>query len=121
MREDEADDVRHRTLVLVTELLKVLAERHGPRSSLGEMLAIYAGMAHMVKKDKVTISELAEATGLPKQNISRWVQKRVGESIGLRVNEDDQRVNDLVMLDRNRGQENIERLAKTLGLIDEPE
>ena len=107
-----AEEIRYRTLTQMEKVLRVLVDRHGARATIGEMLAIYAGMARLCKQDQVSIAEIAEATGLPKQNLSRWARKRIGESISLRVNEDDQRVHDVVMLDAQRGQENIERLAK---------
>ena len=108
----EAEEVRYRTLTQMEKVLRVLVDRHGARSTIGEMLAIYAAMARLCKQDQVSIAEIAEATGLPKQNLSRWARKRIGESISLRINEDDQRVHDVVMMDSLRGQENIERLAK---------
>ena len=82
--------------------------------TLGEMLAITAGMARLCKQDRVTIAEIAEATGLPKQNLSRWARKRVGESIILRTNAEDRREHDVIILDRNRGSENIEQLARIM-------
>ncbi len=106
-----AEELRYRTLTQMEELLRVLVDHHGARATLGEMLAIYAGMARLCKQDQVSIAEIAEATGLPKQNLSRWARKRIGDSISLRVNEDDQRVHDVIMTDSLRGQENIERLA----------
>ena len=109
-----AEELRYRTLTQMEELLRVLVDHHGARSTIGEMLAIYAGMARLCKQDQVSIAEIAEATGLPKQNLSRWARKRIGDSISLRVNEDDQRVHDVVMTDSLRGQENIERLARLL-------
>ncbi len=96
----------------------MLVKRHGSRMTLGEMLAVYAGMTRLCKKERVTVGEIAEATGLPKQNISRWVRKRLGDSIGPIANEDDQRMRELVMLDRERGQENIERLAEILEIAE---
>lgn len=107
-------ELRFRTLTRMESILRLLVERHGARMTLGELLAVYAAMARLCKHDRVTVSEVADATGLPKQNISRWAQKRVGQSIGLIVNEDDQRVRDLALLDDRRGQKNIERLAEIL-------
>lgn len=107
-----AEEIRYRTLTQMEKVLRVLVDRHGARATIGEMLAIYAGMARLCKQDQVSIAEIAEATGLPKQNLSRWARKRIGDSISLRINEDDQRVHDVVMMDTLRGQENIERLAK---------
>jgi DNA-binding transcriptional regulator GbsR (MarR family) len=97
------------------ELLSSLVARYGARMTLGELLAITAGMARLCKQDRVTIAEIAEATGLPKQNLSRWARKRIGDSIYLEVDEDDQRKNELIMMDRNRAQEHIVMLAKLLG------
>ena len=108
----DAEEIRYRTLTQMEKVLRVLVDRHGARATIGEMLEIYAGMARLCKQDQVSIAEIAEATGLPKQNLSRWARKRIGDSISLRINQDDQRVHDVVMMDTLRGQENIERLAK---------
>ena len=118
LNTQQSNDLRYLTLTRLESMLQLLVKRHGARMTLGEMLAVYAGMSRLCKQDRVTLAEIAEATGLPKQNISRWAQKRIGSSVGLIVNEDDQRVRDLVMLDRERGQENIERLAQILGTME---
>ena len=110
-----AVELRYRTLTELEKVLRLLVDRHGARMTLGEMLAITAGMARLCRQDQVTIAEISEATGLPKQNLSRWARKRVGDSISLKVNEDDQRVQDVIMKDALRGQENIERLARIFG------
>jgi hypothetical protein len=115
LRAPLPDEVRYCTLHLMEELLSSLVARYGARMTLGELLAITAGMARLCKQDRVTIAEIAEATGLPKQNLSRWARKRIGDSIYLEVDEDDQRKNELIMMDRNRAQEHIVMLAKLLG------
>lgn len=107
-------ELRHRTLVRLEDVLRLLVDRHGARTTLGEMLAVTAAMARLCRKPEVSIAEIAEATGLPKQNLSRWARKRVGDSIALRVNELDQRMHDVVLVDERRGQDNIERLARVL-------
>jgi DNA-binding transcriptional ArsR family regulator len=117
----EAEEVRYRTLTQMEKVLRVLVDRHGARATLGEMLAIYAAMARLCKQEQVSIAEISEATGLPKQNLSRWARKRIGDSISLRVNEDDQRVHDVVMMDSLRGQENIERLAELFSIDADPD
>ena len=111
---EDANEIRYRTLLRMESVLRLLVQRHGARMTLGEMLAITSSMARLCKKDRVTIAEISEATGLSKQNLSRWALKRVGDSIFLKINEEDQRVHDVVMLDRERGQENIERLAQVM-------
>lgn len=111
----EALALRYRTLVRLEEVLHHLVNWHGARTTLGELLAITAARVRLCKQDRVSISEIAEATGLPKQNLSRWAKKRAGHSIFLQVNEDDQRMLDVIMTDATRGQENIERLARIMG------
>jgi DNA-binding transcriptional regulator GbsR (MarR family) len=110
-----AEEIRYRTLTELEKLLRLLVDRHGARMTLGEMLAITAAMARLCKQQQVTIAEISEATGLPKQNLSRWARKRVGDSISLKVNEEDQRMHDVAMVDAFRGQENIERMARIFG------
>lgn len=117
--ESEADRIRYRTLTLLEALLKLLVERHGARMTIGELLAITASMARLCRSEKVTIAEIAEATGLPKQNLSRWARKRIGESIYLEVNKEDQRIHDVVMLDPRRAQEHLEQVAALLGITEE--
>lgn len=114
-----AEALRYRTLTRLEEILRVLTERHGARVTVGELFAIYAAMSRLCRKDRISIGEIAEVTGLPKQNISRWARKRIGDSISLRVNEHDQRRHDVIMMDATRGQENIERLAEILGITVE--
>ena len=116
MMTTSSDNVRYLTLCKLESVLRILVDRHGARMTLGEMLAITASMARLCKQDRVTIAEIAEATGLPKQNLSRWVQKRVGDSITLRVNEEDRREHDVLIVNQNRGQESIERLAAVLNI-----
>jgi hypothetical protein len=115
----ESERIRYRTLALLEELLKRLVERHGARMTIGELLAITASMARLCGTDRVSIAEIAEATGLPKQNLSRWARKRIGDSIYLEVNQEDQRMHDLVMLDRRRAQEHLECVAALLGIVDD--
>jgi hypothetical protein len=108
------NDLRYATLATLEKILHQLVEHHGARMTLGEMLAITAAMARLCKKDRVTIAEIAEATGLPKQSLSRWTQKRIGDSIVLKVNEEDHRVHDVTMLDHERGRDNVARLAEIM-------
>lgn len=108
--------LRYITLSRLEAALRLLVERYGPRTTLAEMLAITTALARLCKQRRVTIAEIAEATGQRKQNISRWAQKRVGRSILLETNADDQRTKELVLADPQRAQDHIERLAETLGI-----
>ena len=108
--------IRYKTLTRVEAALKLMVERYGSRTTLGEALAIANTMARLCKVDRVTVAEIADATGLRKQNISRWAQKRMGQSIEVRSNEDDQRIKEIVLIDPSRGREYVEALAHTLGI-----
>jgi transcriptional regulator with XRE-family HTH domain len=93
-----------------------MVERYGARMTLGESLAIASTMSRLCRVDRVTLAEIADATGLSKQNISRWAQKRMGQSIEVKYNEDDRRIKEIVLIDPRRGQEYVEALAQTLGI-----
>jgi len=117
-RDDKADEIRFQTLTTLEVLLRALMERYGARMTVGELLSITAAMAMLCKRDQINIGEIAEATGISKQNISRWMRKRIGDSIVLKINEEDQRMHDVVLLDRERGQGFIEQMADLLGKQD---
>ena len=108
--------LRHKTLSRLEAALQLLVTRYGHRATLGEVLAITAGLVRLCHSDRVTVAEIADATGLRKQNVSRWAQKRLGRSIEIRSNEDDARIKEIVLLDPKRGQEYIEELGQTLGI-----
>ena len=108
--------LRYKTLSRLEATLQLMVERYGARTTLGEALAISMTMGRLCKVDRVTVAEIADATGLRKQNISRWAQKRMGQSIEVRSNEDDQRIKEIVLIDPSRGQEYVEALARTLGI-----
>ncbi len=122
MTGTNGDEMRFETLSALEEVLRQLVHHHGARITLGEMLAITAAMVRWCKHDRVTIAEIAEATGLPKQSVSRWAQKRIGESIVLKTNDEDGRVRDVSMLDSQRGRDNIARLAEIMKIArDRPD
>jgi len=108
------DNRRYQTLTRLEAILRQLVAHYGARMTLGELLAVTAAMVRLSKQERVTIAEIAEATGLSKQNLSRWARKRIGVSIMLRVNEEDRRERDLIVIDQNRGSENIEQLARIM-------
>ena len=108
--------LRYKALSRLEAVLHLMVERYGSRTTLGESLAIAATMARLCRVDRVTVAEIADVTGLSKQNISHWAQKRVGQSIEVRSHEDDRRINEIVLIDPRRGQEYVEALAQTLGI-----
>ena len=108
--------LRFKALSRLEAALQLMVERYGSRMTLGESLAIASTMARVCRVDRVTLAEIADATGLSKQNISRWAQKRMGQSIEVKYNEDDRRIKEIVLIDPRRGQEYVEALAQTLGI-----
>ncbi len=92
----------------------MLVGRYGARMTVGELWTIVTGLRMLCEKEWVTVAEIAEVTGLPKQNISRWMQKRLGDSINLRTNDEDQRMKDIALADPMRGQQFLEQLAATI-------
>jgi DNA-binding transcriptional ArsR family regulator len=113
-----AAELRYETLQRLEEICRLLVDHYGARMTLGELHAIIATLRKLCRQDRVSVAEIADATGLPKQNISRWMQKRLGDSIYLRVNEDDQRMRDILLLDSRRGQEFFEELAVSMATTD---
>ena len=111
------EKTRKQTLSRMEDLLAVLVSRYGRRTTLGEIYAIYAALHRMCSQECVTVAEIAEATGLPKQSLSRWAQKRVGDSIILNINEDDQRVHDVRLVNNQVATEPLKLLAEILELI----
>lgn len=118
MARSHAAELRYETLQRLEEICSLLVDHYGARMTLGELHAIIATLRKLCRQDRVSVAEIADATGLPKQNISRWMQKRLGDSIYLRVNEDDQRMRDIVLLDSRRGQEFFEELAVSMATTD---
>jgi len=110
------EKTRKQTLSVMEDLLSVLVARYGRRTTLGEIYAIYAALHRMCSQECVTVAEIAEATGLPKQSLSRWAQKRVGDSIILNINEDDQRVHDVRLVNKQVATEPLKLLAEILEL-----
>ena len=118
MARKRESDQRYRTLARLEEILKLLVEHHGARMTLAELLAITAAMTKLCHQDRVTIAEIAAATGLPKQSLSRWASKRIGDSIQIESEPEDQRSHNIQLIDDQRGREHLERMARLLGLED---
>ena len=84
----------------LVDLLGVLVERFGAGRSLGEVYATSYALGVLREGRKLSISEVAEATGCSKQNLSRWLQFQV--DIGqakTAPNEDDARVQEIDITD----------------------
>ena len=108
---------RYRTLKKMEEILKMLVDRHGARMTLGELLTITSSMARLCEQDAVTVAEIADATGLPKQSVSRWARKRIDTRLLVaRTRAEDERVTEYALVNRDQAADHLKALGKTLGL-----
>lgn len=74
------------------ELLKVLVERFGTSRTLGEVYALTYALRTVREGKTLTLSDVAERTGIPKQNLSRWLKSQVErERAEIQLAEDDAR------------------------------
>jgi len=95
------------------ELLELLVQRFGPDRSLGEAFATCYTLRMAREGREISISDIAKATGLPKQNLSRWLAYQV--SIGqanTRASEDDARRQEIGITDPVWAFRHLERAAE---------
>ncbi len=57
------------------ELVKVLCDRFGRRTTLGEVFAAVIGIRRLSRGDTLCVSDLAELSGEPVSNVSRWLRQ----------------------------------------------
>jgi DNA-binding MarR family transcriptional regulator len=104
------------------EILKLLVERFGSERSLGEAYATCHALRMVREGRDFSVSDIARATGLPKQNLSRWLKYQV--SIGqanTRASEDDARRQQIGITDPAWAFRHLERAAEIFGCdLDTP-
>lgn len=97
------------------ELLALLVQRFGSERSLGEVFATCYGLRMAREGRDFSVSDIAKATGLPKQNLSRWLQYQV--SIGqanTEPSEDDARRQEIGITDPVWAYRHLERAAEIM-------
>ncbi|TDJ25071.1 MAG: hypothetical protein E2O54_03525 [Gammaproteobacteria bacterium] len=104
------------------EMLKLLVERFGADRSLGEVFATCHALRMAREGRDFSVSDIARATGLPKQNLARWLKYQV--SIGqanTRPSEDDARRQNISITDPVWAFRHLERAAEIFGCdLDTP-
>lgn len=65
----------HDTSLRIELLARLLAQRYGPNFSLGALLASAAIWNLHVEGRPITVAAVARRAELPKQTVSRWVQR----------------------------------------------
>ena len=98
------------------ELLELLVLRFGPDRSLGEAYATSYALRMAREGTEFSLSDIARATGLPKQNLSRWLAYQV--SIGqasTKASADDARRQEIGVADPVWAFRHLERTAEIFG------
>jgi DNA-binding transcriptional regulator GbsR (MarR family) len=98
------------------DLLAVLVERFGRSKTLGEVYATVHALRVLRSGGTLTLSEVAEATGSSKQNLSRWLkyQIEIGQ-VTTREAEDDGRMRNFDITDPDWAYRHLESVAEVLG------
>jgi transcriptional regulator with XRE-family HTH domain len=104
------------------DLLLVLVARFGAGCSLGEVYATSYFFRTLREGRKTSVSDAARATGLSKQNLSRWLQSKIdlGE-VYTHLSDDDARIQEIGIVDLEWSYRHLELLAEILGCdVDSP-
>ena len=98
------------------QLLGVLVERFGAARSLGEVYATtYALRTHREGRE-VTLADVAATTGIPKQNLSRWLQGHIeSDQVVTRRHDEDGRVQRLTVPDMEFACRHLPAIAEAFG------
>ena len=98
------------------DLLAVLVDRFGSETSLGEVRAISYALRMTREGRKFSVSDVAKATGVSKQSLSRWLQHHVDTGVvKTQPAEDDARIQEITITDPARAYRHLEPMAKILG------
>jgi YD repeat-containing protein len=105
----------------LVDLLAVLVERFGSETSLGEVRAISYALRMTREGKKFSVSDVAKATGTPKQTLSRWLQQRVDTGqVTTQRYDDDSRRQEITVTDPVGTTQHLELVAKILGCDMDP-
>jgi DNA-binding MarR family transcriptional regulator len=98
------------------DLLAVLVERFGAETSLAEVRAISYSFRMSREGRKFSVSDVAKATGAPKQNLSRWLQHRIDDGrVTTQPSEDDARIQEIAITDPASSYRHLEAVAEIFG------
>ncbi len=98
------------------DLLAVLVARFGAERSLGEIHATSYALRLSREGSKFSVSDVAKATGVSKQSLSRWLQHHVDTGqVKTQPAEDDARIQEITITDPAWAYRHLEPMAKILG------
>jgi transcriptional regulator with XRE-family HTH domain len=103
------------------DLLAALVGRFGSESSLGEVRAISYALRMTREGKKFSVSEVAKATGTPKQTLSRWLQQRVDLGrVTTQLYDNDSRRREITVTDPVGTNRHLGLVAEILGCDVDP-
>lgn len=99
--------------VQLEQLLKILVDRFGPNRSLGQVYATtYALRVHR-EGGVINLTDVAQQTGISKQNLSRWREALVRrERVLVQPYEDDGRIQFIDVINPHRACRHLPAVAE---------
>ncbi len=67
--------LRRTCLRVLIETVDILIDRFGARLTLGELKAVLVTHLALSTHERITLTDVADASGQPKQSISRWLRR----------------------------------------------
>ena len=102
-------------------LLAELVKRFGTGRTLGEVYANSYAIAASREGRTVSIAEISDATGVSKQNLSRWLQRQIEvDHVTVQPNENDARVQEINIPDLDLAGRHLESIADILDCKMDP-
>ncbi|MGD8832853.1 MAG: hypothetical protein PVF57_19765, partial [Pseudomonadales bacterium] len=103
------------------QLLKVFVDRFGASRTLGEAYAITYGLRVWREGGQVTLADVAEHTGIPKQNLSRWLKSRLeAQIVQTEPHDTDARMHQIKVVDIDDTSRHLAAAAEILGCAFDP-
>ncbi|MGD8416773.1 MAG: MarR family transcriptional regulator [Pseudomonadales bacterium] len=103
------------------QVLKVLVERFGPSRTLGQVYATTYGLRRIREGNPVSLNDIAEVTGVSKQNLSRWSRTLVSrERISVAPHEIDGRMQLIDVTNPGSAGRHLSEIAEILGCLLDP-
>lgn len=94
------------------QLLKVLIERFGPARTLGEVFATTYGLHAYREGRSLTLADIAENTGISKQNLSRWLKVHIEtDHVVMQPHQDDGRMHTIEISDLSYACRHLDAVA----------
>jgi DNA-binding transcriptional regulator GbsR (MarR family) len=102
-------------------LLKVLVERFGASRTLGEVYATTNALRAVREGRDFTLAEVADQTGISKQNLSRWLKIHIetGHAV-IQPHQEDGRRQSIDVVDLKYACRHLPAIADVLGCAVDP-